>query len=246
MINLTRGWLLVALACGALGCKAPRVGPSQMPRQGNVYLMRGLLDVFSLGVNKLARDLRAEGVDAQTLSGPAWRDLSWRIKQAYREGELQGPLIFAGHSYGADHAIDVARDLKDAGIEVELLALMDAVVRPAVPANVVRVYHVYRPSLMGKLLPSIFAGSSVEAEEGNQRTELVNHDLTIRKDGARVLLIGHLSIEESDLVRELIKGEILRVCGPIQSHQPTPSAGVSTRASQEIPLVTGRSEPVSR
>ena len=207
--------LLMILGGGFVGCTTtPRLEPTQTTRQGRVFLFRGLLDVFSLGMNTMAEDLRKRGVDAQAMSGPGWPKLSRELKRAHREGTLEGPLVFVGHSYGADDAIYISRDLEREGVTVGLLALIDSTKRPRVPANVERVVHVFRPSVVGAVMPFIFAGSPVKLEEGNIRTEIVNHNLTVKGTGAAVLLIDHFSIEESHLVHKMLIDEILRTCPP--------------------------------
>jgi hypothetical protein len=189
-----------------------------------VFCLRGLLDVFSLGLNDLAERLRREGIDAMPLSGPRWRTLEREIDRAKRQGDLQGPLILIGHSHGADNAVRMARNLRQRNIQVELLVLLDATSPPAVPRNVTRCLHLYRPTVLGYLLPFVFAGNPVEAEEGNTRTEIVNTIVSREIFGPVAARIGHFNIDASVPVHDVVVKEVLRIC---PQRLPAPGAAVS-------------------
>lgn len=194
------------------GCVAPRIDGASRTRVGHVFCLRGLLDVFSLGLNDLAERLRQEGIDATAVSGPSWLTLGCDISREWSRGNLQGPVILIGHSYGADNAVWMARYLGRRNIEVELLVLLDATDPPAVPESVARCLHVYRPTVLGNLLPFSFAGNPVQAEEGNNRTAIVNHIVSPEIFGTAAAHIGHLNVDASAAVHDLIVDEILRIC----------------------------------
>jgi pimeloyl-ACP methyl ester carboxylesterase len=222
---------MVAFPALVGGCAAPRINAASRTHVGQVFCLRGLFDVFSLGLDDLAERLRREGVNATAVSGPSWRTLGGEICRARSRGDLQGPLILIGHSYGADNAIRLARYLVHQNIEVELLVLLDATDPPAVPENVVRCLHVYRPTALGDLLPSVFAGNPVQAEGGNNRTEIANEIVSPEIFGTAAAHIGHLNLDASAAVHELIVDEVLRIC---------PTHGVS-----EGDLSESRDDPAS-
>jgi len=194
------------------GCTGPRIDSASQTRVGQVFCLRGLLDVFSVGLDDLAERLRREGIDATAMSGPSWRALGYEISRTRSGGDLQGPLILIGHSYGADDAIWLARFLSHQNIEVELLVLLDATDPPAVPENVARCRHLYRPTILGDLLPFVFAGNPVQAEESNNRTEIINEIASPEIFGPAAARIDHFSIDASAAVHDLIVDEVLRIC----------------------------------
>lgn len=196
------------------GCVAPRIDSATQLRAGQAFCLRGLLDVFSLGLNDLSERLRSEGIVARTVSGPSWRSLARNIYRARLQGDLHRPLILVGHSYGADNAIRLARKLGRWNIDVELLVLLDATSPPPLPSNVARCLHVYRPTVVGNLFPFLFAGNPVDAEEGNNRTEIVNKIVSRENFGAAAARIDHLNLDASVAVHDLVLKEILRVCPP--------------------------------
>jgi pimeloyl-ACP methyl ester carboxylesterase len=219
--GLTRGaprwgggsWLagLAAFVLLVSGCAAPQIAATTSSRAGQVVCLRGLLDVFSLGLNDLAERLRHDGIEAITVSGPSWPRLAQSIREARSRGDLRKPLVLVGHSYGADDAIRLARKLKRWNIEVELLVLLDATTPPPVPSNVVRCLHVYRPTVMGDVFPHLFAGNPVDAEPGNHRTQVVNRIVSRESFGAAAAHIGHFSIDASDAVHDLVLREVQSV-----------------------------------
>ncbi len=209
--------LIVGLAVLAGGCAAPRIGSATESHIGRVFCMRGLLDVFSLGLNDLAERLRSEGVAAISVSGPSWQALGREIHRAWLRGDLHGPLILIGHSHGADNAVRMARTLGKRNIDVELLVLLDATSPPGVPSNVARCLHLYRPTVLGHLFPFVFAGNPVEAEDGNTRTEIVNMIVSREIFGPLASRIDHFNIDASGPVHDLVVKEVLRICPPLRS-----------------------------
>ena len=204
---------IVGLVTLAGGCVAPQIRDTTQVRAGRVFCLRGLLDVFSLGLNDLSERLCGEGIEARALSGPSWPSLARKIRQARLQGRLQEPLVLIGHSYGADDAIRLARKLSRWNIDVELLVLLDATTPPRVPSNVDRCLHVYRPTVVGDLLPFLFAGNPVDAEKDNHRTVFVNMIVSRENFGASAARIGHLNVDSSTAVHDLVVKEILRI-GP--------------------------------
>ena len=179
--------------------------------------MRGFLDVFSLGMNSLAEELRKEGVDARAMSGPAWRAAARQIESDFAVSADQEPLVIVGHSYGADHAVDMARYLQRSGIRVRLLVLLDATTPPTVPANVEQCLHLYRPTLAGDLLPFIFAGNPVVLDRDNQNTQLVNDIVSTEELGPKASAVNHFNIDKSEVVHAFVVKEIIEVCPPLDS-----------------------------
>src|SRR5262249_9492760 len=71
------GWPIIALYLLA-GCGMDPLGSTPIDSNsrarvsGRVYLLRGLMDVYSLGLNSLADELNEVGVNAVPTSGPLW------------------------------------------------------------------------------------------------------------------------------------------------------------------------------
>jgi pimeloyl-ACP methyl ester carboxylesterase len=118
-------------------------------RPGHVYLMRGLFNVFSLGMDELAAKLEKVGVRAEAVSYTSWSSLADSITAQYRAGNRE-PVILMGHSYGADTTISLARKLNANRVPVALIVNFDPTAPDRVPPNVRRIINFYVPTAWGR------------------------------------------------------------------------------------------------
>jgi hypothetical protein len=115
--------------------------PSQAARQAlptgptRVYLLRGLLNVFSLGMDDLAAKLQANGISAVVTNHADSDIVASQILSTYNAGD-RGPIVLIGHSLGADAIVDLADTLARYNIPVALLVLYDGTATHEIPANV--------------------------------------------------------------------------------------------------------------
>lgn len=227
LIATTRFGLAALVVSAGAGCSTPRVDVATAPRQGHVYCLRGLMDVFSLGLNDLAADLRAAGVDAHALSGPQWGALASRLEDAAQAGKLEKPIAIVGHSYGADDAIRLARDLDNHGIPVELVVLLDATSPPQIPPNVRHCVHFYKPTWLGRALPDIFAGDPIDADQSTAMTVLENRPLDEATFGSWAGGVNHFNIEANERVRRMVVEEVIST---LPERNPQSEARLATHA----------------
>jgi hypothetical protein len=101
-----------------------------------VYLLRGFLNVFSLGMDDLAAKLQADGISATVMNHAEADLVTSRIVTSYNGGD-HGPIVLIGHSLGADAVVEVADGLARYNIPVALLVLFDGTEPHQIPANVV-------------------------------------------------------------------------------------------------------------
>jgi hypothetical protein len=112
---------------------ARRSPQAQGPAQ--VYLLRGFLNVFSLGMDDLAAKLQADGISATVMNHADADYVASRILTTYNAGD-HGPIMLIGHSLGADAVVDLANALARYNIPVVLLVLFDGTESHQIPANV--------------------------------------------------------------------------------------------------------------
>jgi pimeloyl-ACP methyl ester carboxylesterase len=153
---------MLATAANARTTAAPH-------RPGHVYLMRGLFNVFSLGMDELAAKLENVGVKAEAVSYTSWSSLADSITAQYRAGNHE-PIILMGHSYGADTTISLARKLNDNRIPVALIVNFDPTAPDRVPPNVRRIINFYVPTAWGRPVEAgkRFRGSLSNLNESGQ------------------------------------------------------------------------------
>jgi pimeloyl-ACP methyl ester carboxylesterase len=225
-------WVASLLAAGCSHAVKPgplsQVRPdSNMPRAGNVYLLRGFIGVFSSGVDTLSGSLNESGVRSHVYQDDQWPALANRIREAYSTATADAePLVLIGHSYGADDAIRIARQLEKADIPVDLLVTLDPVTPPPVPGNVRRALNIYQSNGAWDSLPFL-RGVPVRTDAGfSGRLENMN----IRVDRRDLLepRTSHFNIEKKGKVQEEVVGNVLMAC-------PPRSTWLASRGNRPIP-----------
>jgi len=207
-VRAALGSLLLGLGAVLPGaCTGPTPQPSDVDPGTQVYCLRGLWDVFSTGLDELARKIRAEGIPAVSLSGTAWPDVVDHITKSPASAAADQQLVLAGHSFGADDAVNAARLLGRRDIRVPLLVLIDATAPSPIPDNVDRCVHLYLPNTLGDLAPRAFSGNPVVPAEGNTRTEIINRPLRPEDVGDAT----HFNLEGNPFVQNAVIAEILRL-----------------------------------
>lgn len=161
-------------------------------RPGHVYLMRGVLNVFSLGMDQLAYKLEAAGVTATVSNHAAWSNIADDIIAGYRAGNRE-PVILIGHSLGANATISVARKLAGFGIPVALIVNFDPTSPDPVPPNVRQIVNYYVPAGWGQAVAADtrFKGNLVNVNENatDNHFSIDKSDDLHRKTIARVLQV---------------------------------------------------------
>ena len=131
--------LAVVLMAGLIGTNSARSDDDT-----HVYMFRGIINVFSLGLDEIAENLRKRGVKVTVLN-----HLS--SSQAYNEILAGGssrrpgtrPLVLVGHSLGANAALALSKKLAEKNIKVNLVITLDPTASGPLSSNVGRYinYH---------------------------------------------------------------------------------------------------------
>jgi hypothetical protein len=108
-----------------------------------VLLLRGWFGVFSTGLDSLADELRANGINAEVAGHLYWATAVSDILRERAAGKT-GPLVLVGHSQGANNVIDVARSLEAHNVPVDLLVTLAPFLQDPIPANVARAINYYQ------------------------------------------------------------------------------------------------------
>lgn len=170
--------------------------------------LRGLWDVFSLGLNELVDKMNAVGLPAEARSGPDWPNI---LNEIIRE-DRNIPVVLVGHSYGADQAVEICEALEDRGISIQLLVLVDPTDPHPIPSNVDRCVQFYIPTPLGDSLPDVFAGSPAPPAQGNDHTQFRNILVSTETLGDQVSEADHFNLESNDLLHAIIIDEVQQLC----------------------------------
>jgi pimeloyl-ACP methyl ester carboxylesterase len=212
---------LVTISLFLAGCSVhpPRHGEEMSSRAeqnlpGDVYLLKGLFNIFSLGMDDIGENLQKKGLKAGVYAGPSWRSLAGQIVDIRGQAEQDTLLVISGHSYGADDSIRLARALNEHDVVVDALVLVDPTTPPKIPANVRRCINIYRSQPATDWMPWL-RGVPVEGE--NQSTLVINRDLRTSGQHEDLLEdVNHFNIEDIPAIQEMVVEEIVAV---FQAHQ---------------------------
>jgi len=118
----------------------------KITRTGEIYLLRGLANVFSRGMDALGAKMVRRGLDARVYNHGAWRELADNIIARNKVKQVSYPVVIMGHSLGANASAAMAKYLGDRGVKVEYVVAFDPTVTTAVGKNVNRVINFYLPN----------------------------------------------------------------------------------------------------
>lgn len=179
----------------AAGAKATDSG-----KPGRILIVRGALNVFSLGLDKLACRLSQRGYQVDVAPPMLAMNAAAAIAREYHG---HAPLAVVGHSRGGKYCSLVPELWQEKGIPVALVVILDANVQQPVPGNVQRCVNFYVTHQL-----SVLHGHAVRAAD--RRTDLVNVNLADRSRSAAMPVVGHFNIDESPWVQQLILQEVRR------------------------------------
>jgi hypothetical protein len=156
-----------------------------------VLLMRGWFGVFSTGLDSLADQLKAKGINAQVVGHLYWSTALSEIEKARASGDTR-PIVLVGHSQGANNVIDIARALDAKKIPVDLVVTLAPFLQKAIPANVARAVNFYQTPGWGAPL----------AGDRGFHGEISNINLSDD------VTIFHISMDKSEKIQSQILREI--------------------------------------
>jgi hypothetical protein len=162
-----------------------------------VYLLRGLTNVLSPGIDQLADELRNRNMDATIANHAFSESLANEAIADCKSGRVSS-IVLVGHSLGASAAASMAEQLQKAGLRVALIVTLDPVVKIVVPSNV----HVLRNFYL-----SSGVGTKVE-RSGNFHGMLQNVDMGHNAE------LGHVSLTTAPSIQKQIMRDILAANSP--------------------------------
>ena len=190
---LHRTWLqrmaamlvMLSLLVFPLGVSAATRTPP--PTGAHVYLLRGVLNIFSLGLDEIAAKLRAQGIPVTVANFVSWSSLADEAAAEYKKGSLRN-IILVGHSSGATALPDMVARLGHLGVPVKLAIGLDSVFRTKLAGHAERYINFYVAS---------GAGEPVTATRDF-------HGALENVDVQSVPGVGHLSIDKSQVMQQRV------------------------------------------
>jgi hypothetical protein len=194
-LSAIRAWaicllLLSAVVMSPTGAKAAPTAPSSAAATTHVYLLRGVLNIFSLGLDTIGARLQAQGIPVTVANYLSWSSLADEAATAYRAGQVK-TIILVGHSSGATSLPDMIAKLNQLGVPVKLAIGLDSVFKTRLSTGAERYINIY----IGD-----GPGEPVRAAAG-LRGKLDNVD--VRGTG-----VGHITIDKNEYIQRRVIAEI--------------------------------------
>ncbi len=193
--------------------------PGQTSGGGHVYLLRGLLNIFSLGMDDLAAKMQSRGISAGVYEYGNWESLCQDAAARYRAG--RGPIVIVGHSLGADAVIYMSNRLGQMGVPIALIVAFDPVHPvPLTGSTTARFVNYYQSDNgWGRAIP----------RGPGFRGELLNIDLRKHTE------ISHTTIDKSSQLHAQVIGRVQSVLGKGGSPKPAAVASPVTGSTPSAP-----------
>ena len=167
---------------------------AKLDTQAQIYLLRGLANVFSRGMDEMGARLRTHGFSPHVLNHRGWQSATDTIARNYRNGRT-APVILIGHSLGGNAAFRIAKRLEAKGIPVSYLATFDPTQSFSVPTNVQSFVNFYQNNGQGR--PASFPAA--------RREDKANLNLTSSPG------LTHTNIDQSERLQNIVIGKILSI-----------------------------------
>src|SRR5450432_1794816 len=190
--SLRAAAMTILLLVVPVGAGTANATASAAPATGaHVYLLRGVLNIFSLGLDDIAAKLERQGIRVTTANFVSWSSLADEAAAEYRSGKVR-TIILIGHSSGATALPDMVAKLDQLGVPVKLAIGLDSVFRTSLKGRVGRYINFYIAN---------GAGTPVEKTmEFQGQLENVNVQ--------DVPGVGHMSIEKNQIMQQKVISEI--------------------------------------
>jgi len=192
--------LCLPIETSAANAMAPATG-------ARVYLLRGLMNVFSLGLDDIATKLQAQGIPVTVANFVSWSSLAEDAVAEYRSGRVR-TIILVGHSAGATILPDMVARLSELRVPVKLAIGLDSTFRTKLAGHADRYINFYIASGVGEPV----------TRTNDFRGVLENVDVQ------SVPGVGHISIDKNQVIQQKVIRAIDAVVfsRQLSPHKPSP------------------------
>jgi hypothetical protein len=175
--------LLLSVPIGAMKASAQKSSGSK----AHVYFLRGVLNIFSLGLDDIAAKLQQEGIPSTVANYLLWPSLADDAAAEYKSKRAQ-TIILVGHSSGATTLPDMVNRLNQLSVPVALVIGLDSIFQSRLEGRVGRYINFYVAN---------GAGTRVE-RTAKSRGALENVDV------GDVPGVGHLTIDKNEIMQRKV------------------------------------------
>ena len=170
---------------------ASRAVPAQPANGAKVYMLRGVLNIFSLGLDDIAAKLEAQGIPVDVTNYLGWSAVADEAAADYRSGKVR-TVILVGHSSGATVLPDMVERLNRLGVPVRLVIGLDSVFRTRLSGRVGRYVNYYIGNGSGE---PVARARGMQGELDNVNVQNVPG-------------VGHITIEKNQIMQRRVISDI--------------------------------------
>ena len=168
-----------------------RAAPTQPANGAKVYMLRGVLNIFSLGLDSIATRLQAQGIPVDVTNYLGWSAVAEEAAADYRSGRVK-TIILVGHSSGATVLPDMVERLNQLGVPVKLVIGLDSVFRTSLHGHVGRYVNYYIGNGNGE---PVARAKGMQGELDNVNVQNVPG-------------VGHITIDKNEIMQRRVISDI--------------------------------------
>jgi hypothetical protein len=191
MRSLKPAAMAVMLLVLPVSMPASYAAPALPANGAHVYMLRGVLNIFSLGLDDIAAKLEAQGIPVTVTNYLGWSAVADEAAADYRSGKVR-TIILVGHSSGATVLPDMVERLDRLGAPVKLAIGLDSVFKTSLSGRVGRYVNYYigngngEPVARTRQLHGTLENVNVQSVPG----------------------VGHVTIEKNEIMQRRVIGDI--------------------------------------
>lgn len=217
---LARGFLSAALITGAAialaSCSSTatstsatalsRPDRSDYKYTGEVYLLRGLANVFSTGLDEINAKFRARGVNSRVDNHSMWQSYANDIVTRSRASQVSYPIVIMGHSLGGNASVQMAKFLGDQGIPVSYVVAFDPTITTTVGDNVDEVVNYYIPN-------------NTDGEATNIVVDTPGSKAKVSNIDVRPIGVDHFNVEKNPQLQVRVITKAISLMSPVSQNR---------------------------
>jgi hypothetical protein len=177
----------VAIALSVMVLSTGTVVEAAPTSTAHVYLLRGVLNIFSMGLDDIAAKLEAQGIPVTVTNYLGWASLAEQAAADYKSGKVK-TIILVGHSSGATVLPDMVARLDQLGAPVKLAIGLDSVFRTSLHGRVGRYINFY------------IANGNGEPVKPTSNLHGTLENVNVQN----VPGVGHLNIEKNEIMQRKV------------------------------------------
>ncbi len=181
------GGLAIALFMLVLPAGASAATRASGTTDAHVYLLRGLLNIFSLGLDEIAAKLQQQGIPVTIANYVSWSSIADQAAADYKSGRVK-TIILVGHSSGATVLPDMVARLDQLGAPPKLAIGLDSIFRTKLAGRAGRYINFYIGSGAGEPV--------TRTKDFHGTLENINVQ--------DVPGVGHITIEKNEIIQRRV------------------------------------------